>query len=488
MNHSHDGRSFVAAAAGLATFSPLVALLLALLAAGCARFHPQPLEPDRTAADFQARALADAGLRAFMEANLHRPLSTWPLASWDFTNLTLAAFYFHPDLDVARAKWAVATAGKTTAAERPNPTLGVTPGYNTTTRVPSPWFVTPTLDIPIETAGKRGYRVAQATQLSESARMNIATVAWQVRGHLRRTWVELFLARETEDLLLQQRATQEQVVRLLEAQLAAGAVSPFEVTQARVALDHTRLALHDAERRRGEAQAQLASAIGIPTGALEPAPLSFSGLSQPPPELPSSEARRQALLNRADILGALADYAASEAALQLEIAKQYPDIHLNPGYDFDQGDNKWMLGLSVTLPVLNHNQGAIAEAEARRDESAAQFNALQARVLGELDRTTAAYRAALAKAATADSLLASLERQTRATQVRLESGEISKLELSTVQLELNQTALARLDALAKAQQAFGDLEDALQSPAGFPGEVWTVSPRAAATTKESPHE
>lgn len=463
-------------------------LTACLLVAGCARFHPQPLAPDRAAADFQACSLSDAGLRAFMETNLHAPLASWPLASWDFTNLTLAAFYYHPDLDVARAKWALAKAGKTTAAERPNPTLSVTPGYNSTTHIPSPWFVTPTLDIPIETAGKRGYRIAQATQLSEAARLNIASVAWQVRGHLRKTWVELYLARETEGLLLQQRATQEQVVRLLEAQLAAGAVSPFEVTQARVALDHTRLALHDAERQRGEAHAQLAAAIGIPNSALDSAILSFASLTSVPPELPSVEARRQALLNRADILGALADYAASESALRLELAKQYPDIHLSPGYEYDQGDHKWTLGLSVTLPALNQNQGAIAEAEARRTELAAQFNALQARVLGELDRATAAYRAALAKAGTADTLLVNLKKQEQAARARLESGEISKLELSTVQLELNQTTLARLHALVQAQQAFGDLEDALQSPVGFTNAFWTVSPRTAATKKDSKHE
>jgi outer membrane protein TolC len=458
--------------------------LTALLAGGCARFHPQPLAPEISVAEFEVRSLADARLRAFMESNLHAPLASWPLASWDFTNLTLAAFYYHPDLDVARAKWAVAKAGKTTAAERPNPTLSVTPGYNSTTRIPSPWFVTPTLDIPIETAGKRGYRIAQATQLSEAARLNIASVAWQVRGHLRKTWVDLYLARETENLLLRQQATHEQVVRLLEAQLAAGAVSPFEVTQARVALDHTRLALRDAERQHGEAHARLATAIGLPASALDPAMLSFASLTSLPPEVPSAEARQQALLNRADILGALADYAASESALRLEIAKQYPDVHLNPGYEFDQGDHKWSLGLSVTLPVLHQNQGAIAEAEARRAEAAAQFNALQARVLGELDRTTAALRATLAKAATADTLLRNLKKQEQAARARLESGEISRLELSTVQLELDQTALARLHAAVQAQQAFGDLEDALQSPVGIADTLWTVSPRTTVPPKD----
>jgi outer membrane protein TolC len=66
----------------------------------------------------------------------------------------------------------------------------------------------------------------------------------------------------------------------------------------------------------------------------------------------------------------LAEYNASQSALQLEIAKQYPDIHLNPGYEFDQGDNKWSPGLTVTLPILNQNKGPIAEAEAKRTEAA----------------------------------------------------------------------------------------------------------------------
>ncbi len=37
------------------------------------------------------------------------------------------------------------------------------------------------LDIPIETAGKRGYRMAEARYLSEAARLNIAQTAWEVR-------------------------------------------------------------------------------------------------------------------------------------------------------------------------------------------------------------------------------------------------------------------------------------------------------------------
>lgn len=432
--------------------------LLAL--AGCAHYQPRPLAAPRTAADFDTRTLADAGLKEFAAANLHGELAAWPPASWDFNTLSLAAFYFHPDLDVARAKWGVAQAGKVTAGEQPNPTVSLAPGYNST--IGPPWILGLSFDIPVETAGKRGYRSAQARNLSEVARLNIATVAWQVRSRVRRSLLDLQAARETEQLLKQQQAVQAAIVKSLEGQLAAGAVTPFEVSQARIANDTTRLALHDAERQAVEARAQLADALGVPSRAL--GGVNIVSENPQPPGLPSPDVRRQALLNRADILGALAEYAATQAALQLEIAKQYPDVHLGPGYQLDQTANKWTLGLTVTLPVFNQNQGAIAEAQARRVEAAARFTALQARVVGEIDRATATYGALVAKTATADALLARLQKQEQATKEMIAAGELSKLALLTTQLELNTGLLARLDTQLKARQALAALEDAVQGP------------------------
>jgi len=459
-------------------------ILSALGAAGCVHYQPHQIDAAKQADDFQARQLVNAELRAFLEKNLARQLTDWPVRSWDFERLTLAAFYYQPSLDVARAQWAVATAGKITAGERPNPTLSVTPAYNTTTKIPSPWIVTPSLDIPIETAGKRGYRIAQAEQLSEVARLNIAAVAWQLRSAVRRSLVNLDAALATEALLLEQQKIQSENLRLLDLQYQAGSISAFELTQARVAADSTQLAWRDAERQSAEARVQLAQAIGIPVRSLDGVEFSFESLHAMPAEVVPAEARRQALLNRADILGALAEYAASQSALQLEIAKQYPDIHLNPGYEFDQGDNKWMLGLSVTLPMLNHNQGAIAEAAARRTEAAAKFNALQASVLAEIDLSLAGYRATLQKQADAEAMLVDLQRQEKTASALLDAGEISKSELAGLQLQFSAAALARQDSLTQARQAKGQLEDALQSPLGLPETVWQQSARTAVASDE----
>ena len=163
------------------------------------------------------------------------------------------------------------------------------------------------------------------------------------------------------------------------------------------------------------------------------------------------------------------------------MAKQYPDVHLSPGYEFDQGDNKWSLGLTITLPVLNQNRGGIAEAEAKRLEAGETFLALQARVMAEIDRAQAAYEAALRKSAETQTLVADLEKQEQSAKALLEAGEISKSDLTALRLQLSVTSLARLDAFVKSLQALGQLEEALQSPFNVPESAWQNPPQRTST-------
>ena len=158
------------------------AIIAAGLLAGCTRFRSQPLVPAETAARLESRSLSDLALKGFLEGNLHRELTNWPAASWDFEMLTLAAFYYHPSLEVARADWRVAAGGIETAAERPNPTVTWSLAYEPVKDAFSPWIPGLVFDLPIETAGKRRFRTEQARHLSESARLNLATAAWQVRS------------------------------------------------------------------------------------------------------------------------------------------------------------------------------------------------------------------------------------------------------------------------------------------------------------------
>jgi outer membrane protein TolC len=456
-----------------------LAIIALGLLSGCARFHSQPISPAQTAGELDSRSLDNPALKPFLEGGLHRELTNWPVVSWDLDLLTLAAFYYHPSLEVARAQWAVARGGETTAGQRPNPTLNVTPGYDATTFLPSPWLPLGFLDIPIETAGKRGYRRAQTAQLSAAARLNVATVAWQVRSALRASLLDLATAGQREALLQNQIALQQQVVQRLDQQAQAGAIASSEAATFRIALARARLDLADAQRLRAEARARVAEALGVPLRAVAglKAPVYPNLSPKLAGELTSSEVRRAALQSRPDILAALAEYAASQAALQLEIAKQYPDVHLQPGYQFDQGDSKWSLGLTVELPVLHQNQGPIAEAKARRQEAAARFNALQARVMAEIDRTVAVLQVSETNSAALRSLAAELAKRSESVAAQVRAGATDQLDLLNARLESAVAELLRLDGQTRLQQAVGALEDAVQRPLNLPDAIFQSARR-----------
>jgi outer membrane protein, heavy metal efflux system len=202
-------------------------------------------------------------------------------------------------------------------------------------------------------------------------------------------------------------------------------------------------------------------------GSLTEVQLSFPDFEKLPPAPDASSARRHALLHRADILGALSEYAASQSALQLAIAKQYPDIHLGPGYQLDQNINRWALGLSLELPIFNQHRGPIAEAGAHRQQAAAHFLTVQATALAEVDRALAGYRTARNTLAAADAQVGELRKQEQSARTMLQAGEISQADLAAIRLQSSSAELARVDALVRAQQVLGDLQDALQGGSGF---------------------
>ncbi|HSQ79383.1 MAG TPA: TolC family protein, partial [Candidatus Bathyarchaeia archaeon] len=224
-------------------------------------------------------------------------------------------------------------------------------------------------------------------------------------------------------------------------------------------------------------------------GGLEGVRFSFDDfLAAPRADFPAGEVRRHAVLNRSDIRASLAAYEASQMALKLEIRKQYPDLTFGPDYQLDQTDSKWTLGVALEIPVLNRHRGPIAEAKAAREESAAQFLALQAAVIGELDAAIQDVRAAVKKSETAADLLTHLTAQARLARSQRDLGEISKLELLGIEIELNAGAQAWLESLYQAQTAVGRLENAAQSPLEVKDWITTMSRTPETPAKESAHD
>jgi len=260
----------------------------------------------------------------------------------------------------------------------------------------------------------------------------------------------------------------------LQQRFDTGEIARPELTAAQIALNIMQLDLGNARSKKSDARSRLAVALGLSEAALDGKELHFDFSTGNALALTLGDARRVALRSRADILAALADYAAAEADLRLEIARQYPDLHFGPGYAWNSGnagDNQWSLGLTLDLPILDQNQGPIAEAEARRRLSAAKFIELQSAVLGEIDRAVAVWRTTQEQLKTGNDLLAAEQWQQKSAQVQLEVGATDQLDSLNTQLEFDSASLAQLENETQLQQALGQLEDALQSPLTLPDSI-----------------
>jgi outer membrane protein, heavy metal efflux system len=440
----------------------VIVLVCAVTLQGCISLSSRPLEPEITAAALESRRLDSAEVRAALKRE-----GIGVGRAWSLTHLAAASRHLNPELAVLRARVQTAEGGLETAGERPNPVLSFKPGYNSSSHGISPWIIEPGLDFTIETGGKREARRAEAMARVRVARLDLEAASWKVRAEVRRALLAIHAAMATGGEARSQESAQATAARLLESQLRDGAARPQDVAAARIPLNQTRLALHDVDLLAMRSRAQLATAIGVPVSAFPGIDFDFSEVTRMRRPPPGRTARRHALTHRADILAALADYAASEEHLRLEVAKQFPNIKLGPGYKLDQTDNEWTLGIGFELPIFNQHKGPIAEAEGRRAEAAARFHAVQAKALGEIDLALATYRAVRAKAEAAGGLAAEVQAQTRAAETMKAAGEVSELDVSQRRVEQSAANLARTQSRIDALDALGALEDALQTPAAL---------------------
>lgn len=447
---------------------------------GCAmqKYRSAPLAPIQTATSLEVRSLDGPALRRFFKSATLPSDGPWPPTTWDLRDLTLAAFYYNPTLQVARTRVAEANAGIITAGEKPNPTISADVGGETSPE--SPWLAGIGFSLPIETAGKRTYRITEAKRLADVARWSLASTAWTVRAQVRSALIDYLAAQRSLGLLKSEEQVLAVEVTLLGQRLAVGMIPRPEVDAARIQQTQTLLAVRSAEGRLAQTKAALAAAIGVPTPALDKVQIAWPQFDEVPgaPPLTPAAIQEDAVLNRIDIRQALAQYAAAEAALRLEIARQYPDINLGPSWAYEEGAHLFSLGVGAILPIRNRNQGPIAESKARRDEMAAQFLSVQAASIASSEQALANYNSALQELAEARQLVQQSRAQEEAAQKALDSGQGDRVALNGTQLQMAVAAAAQFESLYKAQQAFGELENAVQRPL-LPGDIQAPTPESS---------
>jgi len=437
---------------------------LSLLASGCGfqSYVAKPIKPADVVQQLESRSPESADFKDYLLAQNY-PQSQLPIQQWGLNELSYSALFFHSDLNVARANWRAQQAGIITAGQSPEISVNGSAGEHSQHKNKSPWTYSLGIDVPIVTAGKKQAAIDEASHLSEAARIKIAQTAWQVRSRLAKSLLDYQYVTQQSTILASEVKYRTAIVDMLQKRVDAGMASNIELSNARIGLQKAEQSLNAELGRTPSLQANLASNAGLSLESFKKLAISNTPLSNPQPVQVDS-LQYEALLNRLDIRASLARFEAAEAKLRLEIAKQYPDISLSPSKTLDQGDKIWTLGFSSLLTLINKNRGMIAEATALREVEIAQFEALQAKVISDLNQSKANYFAALETSEKANTVLASQEKRTKQTQRQFDAGFADRLELTTTQLE---NLIAEQNALLstyKIQVAKLELEDAIQRP------------------------
>jgi outer membrane protein, heavy metal efflux system len=446
-------------------------------AAGCVHYSPRPLPPEKVVATFSQRGLDDPELKALLDARLPARAADWPRRSWDRADLLLAMLYFNDAVAEGRASLAVVAAGRRTARERPNPTVALLTEYanehNQLTQYASEhggaplwlWGLTP--DIPLDVGTKRSARIAVADLSTQQARYDFLEVVWKERVALRRALLDVLMTEREVALLEKVHTDREAQLQMARHRLEAGAATHGDLDRlvADAVADEQRL--HDARRRESAARSALATTIGVPVARVESLPLSWERLDEPQSVAQESLVRwrEEALLARADVHSAIVGYSIAEEDLRLEVAKQFPQVHIGPAYTWDHGIHRLQFNLSMELPIFNQHGGAIGEAEARREQAGAHLEAIVASAYQEIDEAVRQWHLALARVADARGpVYDAAQRIYEETAQEFDAGVDDRTELVAARVALSLAELQILDAVRTAQEALSGLEDAMRRP------------------------
>lgn len=449
-----------------AKVAPLCAAVCGLGLASCGfqEYVAKPIDKTAITQKITSRHADDSQFHQYLINNGYGA-EQLPIKLWALNELVYCALFFNPNLDVARAQWRSAEAAKLTAAEMRLPTVsGNYAKSNNASEEISPHAYSLSIDLPIETANKRNIRIESAQHLAEAAKLRIAQTAWQLRNEVTKTFYDYQFNQQLINLLTKEQNQKQDIVAIYQKRISLGESSNIELSKAKLQLQSTIAELESAQRNRLTLLSRLANNLGLSLPQVEQMqlaePVKADTLAADVP----TDMQSIALLNRLDIRLALERYAIAEAKLKLEIARQYPDLTISPGYTYEFGNKIWSLGLSSLMTILTKNKLAIAEATQLREVEAAQFESLQTNVIAEVNIANAKLAQARQSLENKKNLLQQQQASTQRMDRRLRSGEIDRLELTYAKLE--EVTAEKLFTLANFQLAssINELENVLQAP------------------------
>jgi outer membrane protein, heavy metal efflux system len=448
----------------------MVVLGLVGVLPGCAVYHPKPLDQARLDA-----ALAPPALEALRQegAGLVHPRLR-PIAL-DFSKpltadeLGVIAVLVNPELMAFRLRERVARAQVFAAGLLPDPVLSggalwpvsapaseLSLGLVSAFDVGLSWAVAALATRPAD------LRVARAE--AERARYDVAWQEWLVANQARLLGQRIASLERRQDVAERAASIAGQVLGLTRQNLQRGDATVEEVGLREVGYLDTRDRALALARQVATARQDLNRILGLPPVdrlALAAAPVSLT----PPADTATLFAR--ARRERLDLAALRAGCLSQEARVYRAVLGQYPGVSLGVTRARDTTDIVSQgFSVSLDIPLFNRNRGAIAVAEATRDQLYGEYVARLHQTRADIATLLAELERLARQHALLSQELPGLVRAEEALAAAAEGRDVTLVSYETVRaarLDKELTLLGLEQAAAEAQQA---LRVAVGAPLG----------------------
>lgn len=219
----------------------------------------------------------------------------------------------------------------------------------------------------LEIGGKRSSRKNAAKAIREAAGVALLAEKLNLERDVHIAYANVLAEAEALELAIEQESLAKEVLETVSKRVDAAREPEIQKNKAEVAYATSVISREQEERQLKVSEKNLAQLLGKRDLNVSLDHSHFFELEAPAP----IENYQEKLSNSPEILIYSYIEKEKESLLSLEKAQNIPDPSLNAGVrDFrDSGDQAFVFGVSIPLPVLNMNQGNIARAKAELNQA-----------------------------------------------------------------------------------------------------------------------
>jgi cobalt-zinc-cadmium efflux system outer membrane protein len=233
--------------------------------------------------------------------------------------------------------------------------------------------------------GKRGQEIRAATLDRDLARLEYEILKADLLAEVATAFVRVLVAQERVRIAEEVVRVTAEELETVRRRVEAGAVTPVEETRAEVALAASEVERDRLERELSAARRRLSALWGQKEATFERAVGDLEGI----PGLPELDSLLAEVEKNPRLAYLRTEQERWRAQYALERALRIPDLEVEGGIRrlADEGTQALMVGVSVVLPVLNRNQGAVRAARHALNRARMETMAEEVRISAELAAT-----------------------------------------------------------------------------------------------------